>query len=224
MSSPWISTCRSSTYKRRDSSCEWATSSPDRSIQGHFDLVTARAVLHHVTEHDAAIRNLVAGLARGRDTLIEPDFLPVSVAEPPERASVLGRVARVVARPRDRLPPHRSDPGPTAGGAGLEQVAGTAEAAVPKGTRPGRTSWIETITELRDQLVGSEQVDDRLIDAFLVQCADPGWWTETIAFTAVHARAPVSTRFARIDRTAIERRMRPRLLRGRGWLSLQPQG
>ena len=50
-----------------------------------FDLVTARAVLHHVTDAEAAIRNLVASLAPGGSILlIEPDFLPVSVAEPPE--------------------------------------------------------------------------------------------------------------------------------------------
>ena len=52
---------------------------------GTFDLVTARAVLHHVTDADAAIRNLVASLAPGGGILlIEPDFLPVSVAEPPD--------------------------------------------------------------------------------------------------------------------------------------------
>ena len=28
------------------------------------------------------------------------------------------------------------------------------------------------------------------IDAFLAHCADPSWWTQTIAFTAVHGRAP----------------------------------
>ncbi len=50
-----------------------------------FDLVTARAVLHHVANVEAAIGNLVASLRPdGAILLIEPDFLPVSVAEPPE--------------------------------------------------------------------------------------------------------------------------------------------
>ena len=52
--------------------------------------------------------------------------------------------------------------------------------------------WRETITELRGDLVQSGELNDALIDAFLVQCADPNWWTQTIAFTAVHARAPDS--------------------------------
>ena len=52
---------------------------------GSFDLVTARAVLHHVADAEAAIANLVASLRpRGALLLIEPDFLPVSIAEPPE--------------------------------------------------------------------------------------------------------------------------------------------
>jgi hypothetical protein len=47
--------------------------------------VTARAVLHHVADTQAAIVNLLAGVRPGGAILlIEPDFLPVTVAEPPE--------------------------------------------------------------------------------------------------------------------------------------------
>src|SRR5438132_3267499 len=53
--------------------------------QGAFDLVTARAVLHHVQNADAAMANMVASLRPGGALLlIEPDFLPVSIAEPPD--------------------------------------------------------------------------------------------------------------------------------------------
>src|SRR6266700_2663774 len=53
--------------------------------RGAFDLVTARAVLHHVGDVEAAIKNLAASVRPGGALLlIEPDFLPVSVAEPPE--------------------------------------------------------------------------------------------------------------------------------------------
>jgi ubiquinone/menaquinone biosynthesis C-methylase UbiE len=52
---------------------------------GAYDLVTARAVLHHVADAEQAITNLVASARPGGAlVLIEPDFLPVSVAEPPE--------------------------------------------------------------------------------------------------------------------------------------------
>jgi 2-polyprenyl-3-methyl-5-hydroxy-6-metoxy-1,4-benzoquinol methylase len=53
--------------------------------RGTFDLVTARAVLHHVADAQAAIANMAGGLKPGGALLlIEPDFLPVSVAEPRE--------------------------------------------------------------------------------------------------------------------------------------------
>jgi 2-polyprenyl-3-methyl-5-hydroxy-6-metoxy-1,4-benzoquinol methylase len=48
-----------------------------------FDLVTARAVLHHVVRSQTAVVNLVASVRPGGAILlIEPDFMPVSVAEP----------------------------------------------------------------------------------------------------------------------------------------------
>jgi 2-polyprenyl-3-methyl-5-hydroxy-6-metoxy-1,4-benzoquinol methylase len=48
-----------------------------------FDLVTARAVLHHVVRSQAAVVNLVASVRPGGAILlIEPDSMPVSVAEP----------------------------------------------------------------------------------------------------------------------------------------------
>jgi len=43
---------------------------------------------------------------------------------------------------------------------------------------------------------GKERVQikdgDPLLSALrlLAHCADPNWWTQTIAFTAIHARAP----------------------------------
>src|SRR5262249_41193342 len=50
-----------------------------------FDLVTGLAVLHHVADAQAAIANMAVGLKPGGALLlIEPHFLPVSVAEPRE--------------------------------------------------------------------------------------------------------------------------------------------
>jgi hypothetical protein len=48
------------------------------------------------------------------------------------------------------------------------------------------------ITELRDDLIDSGQLDNPLVDKFLDHCTDPNWWTQTIAFTAVHSCAPPS--------------------------------
>jgi len=121
--------------------------------------------------------------------LIEPAFLPVSVALPPE---VLAFWDGWLAWSRERgIDYHIGRTlAPRLAALGLEQVAGTAETAVYNGDSPWATYWIDTVTELRPRLVAEGKLDDRLVDGFLARCADPGWWTQTIAFTAVHARAP----------------------------------
>ena len=125
----------------RTSSYGRATSSPRPVDPGTFDIVTARAVLHHVTDADAAIRNLVASLAPGGGILlIEPDFLPVSVAEPPEvRAFWDGWLAWS----RDQgIDYHIGRTlAPRLAAVGLEHVAGTAETAVYQGGSPWADYW-----------------------------------------------------------------------------------
>jgi SAM-dependent methyltransferase len=155
-----------------------------------FDLVTARAVLHHVADAEAAVTNLVASARPGGAILlIEPDFLPVSIAEPPEiQAFWQGWLAwsreqginYFIGR---RLPAALAS-------RGLHDVGATAETALYNGGSPWAVYWRETVIELRPRLVASGKLDDRSIDTFLAQCADPAWWTQTIAFTAVDGRIP----------------------------------
>jgi SAM-dependent methyltransferase len=157
---------------------------------GDFDLVTARAVLHHVADAEAAVANLVTSAKPGGTILlIEPDFLPVSIAEPPEvRAFWQGWLAWSREQGIDyfigrRLPAMLSR-------LGLKDVGATAETALYNGGSLWAVYWKQTVIELRPRLVASGKLDDRSIDTFLAQCADPAWWTQTIAFTAVDGRAP----------------------------------
>ena len=157
---------------------------------GRFDLVTARAVLHHVTDAKAAIANLVASLRPGGAILlIEPDFLPVSVAEPVEvRAFWNGWLAWSRERGIDYYIGRSL--APRLAGCGVDRIEGVAETAVYNGGSPWADYWSQTITELRGDLVESGKLTDALIDAFLTFCADSTWWTQTIAFTAIKGRAP----------------------------------
>jgi len=155
-----------------------------------FDLVTARAMLHHVGDAEAALVNLVASTRPGGAILlIEPDFLPVSVAEPPEiRAFWEGWLAWSRGQGIDyfigrRLPAMLSR-------LGLQDVRATAETAHYNGGSAWAVYWQQTVAELRARLVASGNLDDRSIDTFLVRCADPAWWTQTIAFTAAAGRTP----------------------------------
>jgi SAM-dependent methyltransferase len=155
-----------------------------------FDLVTARAVLHHVADAEAAVENLVASARPGGAILlIEPDFLPVSIAEPPEvRAFWAGWLAWSREQGIDyfigrRLPTILSR-------LGLPDVGATAEMALYNGGSAWARYWQETVIELRPRLAASGKLDNRSIDAFLSQCADPAWWTQTIAFTAADGHTP----------------------------------
>ena len=69
---------------------------------------------------------------------------------------------------------------------GLANISGSAETAIYNCGSLWADYWIETITELRDDLISSSKLDEALIDKFLAYCADSNWWTQTIAFTAVH--------------------------------------
>lgn len=153
-----------------------------------FDLVTARAVLHHVAGAEAAVANLAASARPGGTVLlIEPDFLPVSVAEPAEvRAFWEGWLDWSRGQGIDyfigrRLPAMLSR-------LGLRDVAATAQTALYNGGSGWAVYWQRTVIELRARLVASGKLDDRLIDTFLTRCADPAWWTQTIAFTAAAGR------------------------------------
>ena len=158
--------------------------------RGAFDLVTARAVLHHVAEPETAIANMIASLRDGGALLlIEPDFLPVSVSEPQEvRAFWNGWLAWSRERGIDyhigrTLAPRLAS-------LGLTNISGTAETAIYNGGSLWADYWIETITELRGDLISSGKLDATLVDRFLACCSDSNWWTQTIAFTAVHGRTP----------------------------------
>jgi len=156
--------------------------------RGAFDLVTARAVLHHVADAQAAIDNMVASLKPdGAILLIEPDFLPVSVAEPPEvRALWDGWLAWSRERGINYFIGRTL--APRLGSLGLAKIGGTAETAIYNGGSLWAEYWIETITELRNDLIGSGKLAEALIDKFLACCSDSNWWTQTIAFIAVHGR------------------------------------
>ena len=100
---------------------------------GRFDLVTARAVLHHVSDARAATGNLVASLRPGGVILlIEPDFLPVSVAEPVEiRTFWNGWLAWSRERGIDYYIGRTL--APRLGAYGLKEIGGAAETAVYNG-------------------------------------------------------------------------------------------
>jgi SAM-dependent methyltransferase len=155
-----------------------------------FDLVTARAVLHHVANVEVAIVNMIESLRPGGALLlIEPDFLPVSIAEPSEvRAFWDAWLAWSRERGINYLIGRTL--APRLASFGLTNISGTAETAIYNGGSLWADYWIDTTSELRGDLIGSGKLDKAIVDKFLAYCADAKWWTQTIAFTVVHGRKP----------------------------------
>ena len=147
-------------------------------------------MLHDVARSGAAVANLVGSVrSGGAILLIEPDFLPVSIAEPRHvRAFWEGWLAWSRREGIDYLIGRRLPA--TLATLGMESIEATAETALYNGGSQWAVYWTRTVIELRGRLVASGELDDRSIDAFLGHCGDPAWWTQTIAFTTVHARAP----------------------------------
>jgi SAM-dependent methyltransferase len=114
-----------------------------------FDLVTARAVLHHVADAEAAVTNLVASARPGGAILlIEPDFLPVSIAEPPEiQAFWKGWLAWSREQGIDYFIGRRLPAALVS--RGLHGIGATAETALYNGGSPWAVYWRETVIELR---------------------------------------------------------------------------
>jgi SAM-dependent methyltransferase len=157
-----------------------------------FDLVTARAVLHHLPDAAAAVDNLVASARPGGAVLlIEPDFLPVGIAEPPEVNEfwqgwlAWSREERIDFFIGRKLPAMLAD-------LELEDIEATAYTALYNGGSLWAQYWTQTIGELRPRLEDSGHLDRRSIDTFLAHCDEPDWWTQTIAWTAVRGRMPAA--------------------------------
>ena len=123
----------------------------------------------------------------GAILLIEPDFLPATVATPPEvREFWDGWLAWSRREHIDYFIGRQL--APMLAGLRLANIAATAETAIYNGGSAWAEYWRLTVAELRPRLTDSGQLTDAVIDAFLQQCADPDWWTQAIAFTAVHGR------------------------------------
>ena len=133
---------------------------------GSFDLVTARAVLHHVADAERTIANLIASLRPGGAILlIEPDFLPVTIAEP---SKVRAFWSGWLAWSRDRGIDYQIGRtlAPRLAALGIEKIGGTAETAIYNGTSLWADYWTETIRELRQDLTSSGKLNNVLVTLY----------------------------------------------------------
>jgi SAM-dependent methyltransferase len=158
--------------------------------EGSYDLVVARALLHHLTPARKALERMVAALKPGGLLLsIEPDMLPCTVTEPDSmrsfwegwlkwsvEAGIDYFIGRNIARWLDSL--------------GLEEITGEGYTAQFNGGSGWATYWTETIRELAPSLLKSSRVTDLMLEGFYARYQDPHYWTSVVTFIANWGRKP----------------------------------
>jgi len=155
---------------------------------GAYDLVTARAVLHHIQSPEKAIQRMVEALKPGGVFLsIEPDMLPATAAEPESvrtfwrgwfEWSVSVGIDYSIGRKMPLL----------LAGLNLETVTAEGHTALYNGGSPWAVYWLKTLQELRPRLIQSGHITEKLISEFENLYSDPRFWTSAITFIAVSGR------------------------------------
>jgi SAM-dependent methyltransferase len=149
-----------------------------------YDLVVARALLHHLKAARTAVERMVAALKRGGVLLsIEPDMLPCTATEPlamhtfwqawlkwSVEAGIDFFMGRKIPAWLDSL--------------GLEGIAGEGHSPHFNGGSDWATYWIETMINLRPALLKTGYVSEKMLDEFHTFYIDPHYWTSVISFIA----------------------------------------
>ena len=155
-----------------------------------YDLITARAVLHHIGNPGIGIRNMVQALKLGGALLsIEPDFLAAIATTPPPLHSFwqgwlkwsqsVGVDYFIGRKMPDLLV-----------AAGLQEVAGEGTTEIYPGRSLWAEYWLDTIRELKDRLLESGYISSHDLDCFERSYSDPDAWTSAITFVATWGKRP----------------------------------
>ena len=158
--------------------------------EASYDLVVARALLHHLSPPRKALERMVDALKPGGVLLsIEPDMLPCTVTEPQSLNTFWQRwlkwsadsgidyfIGRKIPAWMDSL--------------GLEQIKGEGHTAHFNGGSLWAKYWIDTIREVSPSLQKPGYVTNELLDAFLAHYQDRHCWTSVITFVANSGRKP----------------------------------
>jgi SAM-dependent methyltransferase len=156
-----------------------------------YDLVVARALLHHLKPARVALERMVSALKPGGILLsIEPDMLPCTVTEPETmrafwqgwltwsaEAGIDYFIGRKIPAWLDEL--------------GLQDVAGEGQTAMFNGGSPWATYWTATMQELAPRLIKSERVTAKMLEEFHALYQDPHYWTSIMSFIGNWGRKPV---------------------------------
>ena len=155
-----------------------------------YDLVTARAILHHIASPGKAIQHMVQALKPGGILLsIEPDFLPATAATPEALQTFWQAWLEWSHSVGIDYFIGRTMPGLLTA-AGLARVGAEGTTALYPGQSPWAKYWLETIKELRPRLLESGHMTRPMLTRFDRLYATPRHWTSAITFVATWGTRP----------------------------------
>jgi SAM-dependent methyltransferase len=162
----------------------------EKPESGQYDLVTARAILHHISSPRKAIRNMAQALKPGGILLsIEPDFLPATSATPESlRAFWQAWLAWSQSAGIDYFIGRTMPSVLTT--SGLEHVCAEGNTALYPGDSSWAKYWLETIHELRPRLLESGHMTRAILSQFNRLYSNPRHWTSAITFVASWGTKP----------------------------------
>ena len=156
----------------------------DPTEAGTYDLVTARALLHHLPSAKEAVQRMIVALKPGGVLLlIEPDFLPATAAEPDTvnsfwqawlRWSRSVGIDYFIGR---KIPAMLTE-------LELKGIGAEGYTAIYRGGSKWATYWLETLQELQPRIVQSGYADESMLLALRALYSDPSYWTSSITFIA----------------------------------------
>lgn len=158
--------------------------------QAHYDLVVARALLHHLASPEQALRRMMGALKPGGVLLVtEPDMLPATVAEPESlRKFWEGWFRWAAASGIDYFVGRKV--APLLDSLGLRDIVAEGQTAQFNGGSPWAVYCMETIRELRSKLAESGHISDELFAELFAHFQDPHYWTSAINFVACSGKKP----------------------------------
>jgi SAM-dependent methyltransferase len=153
-----------------------------------YDLVLARALLHHLPARTAVLGRLAAAVKPGGYLVLEePDFHPVLATDSVTlRAFWQGWLSWATSRDIDYFVGRRIAPGMVS--LGLSDVRAFGETILYQGDSLVARYWQQTLQELKEPLLASGYISSTLWDDALALFANAQFWTWQNAYVTTIGR------------------------------------
>lgn len=159
----------------------------DEPTDAPFDLISMRALLHHLPERREVVSKVVRWLKPGGWVFIEePDFYPTWTVEPPAQQKFWADFVAWAATHKIDYYVGRKI-APWLQEEAMVNINSEGHATVYNGGSEFARWWIYSVAEVAEKLGEEAGVSKAVIEEFYALYQNPKYWTTSIAFTATTA-------------------------------------